>query len=127
MTGNSCLLDTSIIIHSFKDNKIAEQLDEFINVYVPSIAAGELFFGAYRSANVKKHIEQIHLFLQKCIIVNPNGETADAYGNIKAKLKDKGKPIPENDIWIAAIAIHNKLPLFTSDKHFKEVDGLKFI
>jgi tRNA(fMet)-specific endonuclease VapC len=47
-----------------------------------------------------------------------------AYGNIKAALRKKGKPIPENNIWIAAIALHNKLVIVTRDKHFKEIENL---
>ena len=51
--------------------------------------------------------------------------TTLAYGTIKAALRKKGKPIPENDIWIAAIASQHNLTIVTRDKHFKEVDGLK--
>jgi tRNA(fMet)-specific endonuclease VapC len=36
----------------------------------------------------------------------------------------KGKPIPENDIWIAAIAEQHQLTLVTRDSHFQHVDGL---
>jgi tRNA(fMet)-specific endonuclease VapC len=49
---------------------------------------------------------------------------ASAYGRIKATLRKKGKPIPENDIWIAAIAISNNMAVATRDKHFKEIEGL---
>jgi len=44
---------------------------------------------------------------------------------IKNQLSQKGKPIPENDIWIAAIAKEAGLPLLTKDKHFQEVDGIQ--
>jgi len=46
------------------------------------------------------------------------------YGNIMAALRKKGKPIPENDIWIAAIAQRHQLILVSRDKHFKEIDSL---
>jgi tRNA(fMet)-specific endonuclease VapC len=121
------LLDTSIVIHYFKDNSIASQLDSFAEVLVPSTVVGELYFGAYRSLNPQKHIAQIQLFLQNCSLVLVDAETAILYGSIKAVLLAKGKPIPENDIWISAAAIQYNLPLFTTDKHFKEVDGLMFI
>jgi tRNA(fMet)-specific endonuclease VapC len=52
-------------------------------------------------------------------------ETSLAYGNIKAALRKKGKPIPENDIWIAAIAEQHKLIVITRDKHFKEIESIK--
>jgi len=46
---------------------------------------------------------------------------------LKASLRRKGKPIPENDIWIAAIAYQHDLTLITRDKHFSEIDELKII
>ncbi len=51
-------------------------------------------------------------------------ETAVVYGSIKASLRKKGKPIPENDIWIASIAKRYHLTVITKDKHFKEIEGL---
>ena len=50
--------------------------------------------------------------------------TCKHYGFIKAKLKRKGKPIPENDIWISALALQYNLTLATRDRHFEEVDRL---
>jgi tRNA(fMet)-specific endonuclease VapC len=50
--------------------------------------------------------------------------TSIAYGNIKAALRKKGKPIPENDIWIAAIAKRYELVLIFRDKHFKEIESI---
>ena len=125
MTGSKCLLDTSIIVSSFRnDHLIIAQLYTFSEIFIPSIAVGELYYGAYRSANIQKHLDQLHRFLTDYTVLTPDVFTADVYGNIKAALKNKGKPIPENDMWIAAIAIQFKLPLFTTDKHFKEIDSL---
>jgi len=50
--------------------------------------------------------------------------TAREYGQIKARLRAKGRPLPENDIWIAAIARLHGLTLVTRDQHFREVEGL---
>ena len=46
------------------------------------------------------------------------------YGVIKQALREKGRPIPENDIWIAAIAQQYGLTLVTRDDHFTAIDGL---
>ena len=51
--------------------------------------------------------------------------TAQQYGDIKNQLRAKGRPIPENDIWIAAIAMQYQLTLVARDGHFHEVDGLQ--
>lgn len=127
MTGNRVLLDTSIIINSFKNNDVKRQLHGFSEIYVPVIAAGELYYGAYRSANIKKHLEQVYLFLQNYTLLSADIITSDLYGSIKTALNSKGKPIPENDIWIAAIAVQYHLPLFTADKHFKEIDNITLV
>jgi tRNA(fMet)-specific endonuclease VapC len=42
-------------------------------------------------------------------------------------LRVAGTPIPENDVWIAAIAIQHSLPLMTRDKRFKAVKGLEVL
>jgi tRNA(fMet)-specific endonuclease VapC len=128
MTGSKCLLDTSVIIHIFKNNAgIIAQLHAFSEIFVPSIAVGELYYGAYCSANIKKHLDQSNEFLRNYTILSPDAVTGDFYGRIKKSLKDKGKPIPENDIWIAAISIQFNLPLFAVDKHFKEINNIILI
>ena len=53
--------------------------------------------------------------------------TADRFGRIAAKLREKGTPIPTNDIWIAAQAMDVGADLLSSDTHFRSVDGLAWI
>ena len=128
MTGNKCLLDTSIIIHYFKKNSdIITRLHAFSEIFVPSIAAGELYYGAYRSANVQKHLDQTHGFLKNYTILVTDIITANLFGSIKTALKSKGKPIPENDIWIAAASIQANVPLVTRDPHFHRIGQLKLV
>ncbi|MDQ0639497.1 putative nucleic acid-binding protein [Pedobacter sp. W3I1] len=57
--------------------------------------------------------------------MNIDNDTAIVYGKIKAGLRKKGTPIPENDIWIASSAVQHKLKLSTRDKHFLQITGLK--
>ena len=51
--------------------------------------------------------------------------TAQIYGRIKERLLVKGRPIPENDIWIAAIDAENEMILVTRDEHFEQIDDIK--
>ncbi|WP_227256242.1 PIN domain-containing protein [Pedobacter sp. MR2016-19] len=99
MTGSN-LLDTNIVIELFKGNptitEFLETLEEEINI--PFAVLGELYLGAYRSANPKKHIKQINSFLERCNVLIADDETANHYALIKTVLLQKGKPIPENDI-----------------------------
>lgn len=127
MTGNNkCLLDTSIIVQALKKNAVVgRNLDTLKEIYVPLTAIGELFYGAYKSDHLVKHLDKTALFLARCIILFPDYQTAELYGKTKASLMKKGKPIPENDIWIAAIALQHNLSLYENDRHFREVDGLQ--
>ncbi len=59
------------------------------------------------------------------MILGINADTAKFYASIKVKLYNKGRPIPENDIWISAIAVQYQLILVSRDEHFKEIDDLK--
>src|ERR1700760_3076624 len=102
MAGNSCLLDTNIIVNCLRNEQSTiEKLNAFSEIFIPSITVGELYFGAYHSANPAKHLLQLEQFLPNQTILLPDTLTADLYGNIKADLRRIGKPIPENDIWIA--------------------------
>jgi tRNA(fMet)-specific endonuclease VapC len=60
-------------------------------------------------------------------ILMPDRATADVYGEICFALRRKGKPIPENDIWIAALTLQHGRPLLTRDAHFREVEGLNVL
>ena len=126
-TGNNMnkILDTNIIIEYFKGNEIVAKniLNSSYN-HIPATVVGELYFGAYRSANAPKHIEQIRGFFRMFGVYDTNEDTAKCYGIIKNQLLAKGKPIPENDIWIAALAMQYEIPLYTNDNHFKEIDGI---
>jgi len=59
------------------------------------------------------------------IVIASDIGTSREYGRIKDLLHKKGHPIPENDIWIAALAIEHGLTLVSRDEHFKKIDGLK--
>ena len=74
-----------------------------------------------------KGSEQIGNFLKICAILAPDERPAHYYGRVKADLARQGKPIPQNDIWIAAVALEHSLPLATRDRHFLLVPGLTIL
>lgn len=51
--------------------------------------------------------------------------TAGLYGELKAALRAQGTPIPENDLWIAALTRQHTLTLVSRDEHFEAVPGLE--
>ncbi len=54
-----------------------------------------------------------------------DAQTARRYGQVKDSLRQKGRPLPENDLWIAALAEQHSLVLVSRDAHFAEVEGLE--
>ena len=120
------LLDTNIIIALFaKDPQIHDRIVNTEEVFVPCIAVGELYFGAYKSIKTKENLARIDEFALNNTVVVCDTKTARKYGDIKTFLREKGQPIPENDIWIAAIAQQHDLTLVTKDVHFDAIDRLK--
>lgn len=123
--NGSYLLDTNIIIGLLaNDTNIVTQIRKASRIAIPSIVIGELYYGAYNSTKVEANVSKIEQLSQDTEILICDTETAAYYGQIKFLLKQKGKPIPENDIWIAASAKQHKLTLVSRDKHFAEIDGL---
>lgn len=119
------LLDTNIIIALFKrDASVLRHLSGTTETFVPIISIGELFFGAQHSAHVQRNLQEAQAFAAQSLILNCDLLTAETYGQIKNELKVLGSPIPENDIWIAAIARQHGLIVVSRDQHFHKVHGL---
>ena len=105
MSGKT-LLDTNIVIALFaKDPAVTEKLAETNEVFIPSIALGELYFGAHNSARIEQNLSRLDAFAKTNTVLRCDSLTAKHYGQVKRQLKSNGTPIPENDIWISAIAI----------------------
>ncbi len=124
MSG-SVLLDTNILIGILaKDEAILSRLVETDAVFLPIIALGELYFGAFKSAHPDDNAERIDSLAASTAILYCDGTTALHYGRIKTGLRAKGRPIPENDIWIAAVAQQHGLTVVSRDLHFREIEDL---
>ena len=88
------LLDTNITIALFgKDSSVLDRLQEAESVFVPSIVLGELFFGAYKSTHVEENVERVNEFAIASAVISCDTATARHYGQIKSRLRTKGRPI----------------------------------
>jgi tRNA(fMet)-specific endonuclease VapC len=124
--GSSLLLDTSVVIDHFRgDPRIREVLENAVALYLPTVVLGELYYGAFRSAHREKHFEQVRLFLRAVVVLGTDAQTSEAYGRIRSELAQAGQPIPENDIWIAAVALQYGFPIATRDQHFGRIAGIE--
>jgi tRNA(fMet)-specific endonuclease VapC len=122
------LLDTNIIIALFKSEaSIINNLVQANEVFVPSIAIGELHYGARKSGRSQKNLDRIDEFVANNTVIECDANTARQYGDVKNRLRIKGRPLPENDVWIAALALQHNLTLVTRDAHFQQVDSLQTV
>ena len=119
-------LDTNIVIALFADEAIVkDNLAQASEVFIPSIVIGELCYGASKSGRFKANLARVDELVAGSTILVCDTETARQYGEVKNKLRLKGRPLPENDVWIAALALQHDLILVTRDAHFQEVESLK--
>jgi len=120
------LLDTNIVIAIFaEETPVLERLAAAEEVFVPAVALGELYYGARKSGRAETNLARIDEFAVAAAILGCDTLTAQQYGRIKNDLRAKGRPIPENDIWIGAVAIQHDLAVATRDHdHFSQVLGL---
>ena len=124
MNGN-LLLDTNIIVSLLRGDEILDRRLAGANgLLIPTIAMGELFVGAYKSSKTIENLSKIESFIRDVVKLPCDLGTAREDGRIRDELRKKGRPIPDNDIWIAAMAIQHSLTLVTRDKHFNEIDRL---
>jgi tRNA(fMet)-specific endonuclease VapC len=119
------LLDTNIIIAIFaQEARVLTALAAVNELFIPCFAVGELRYGAWKSGRVVDNLARINQFVAENVILDCTLETTGWYGQIKDNLRRKGRPIPENDIWIAALAQQHDLILVTRDAHFQQIDDL---
>ena len=122
------LLDTSVVIDHLRGKiDIAEKAPPAEPLFLPLTALGELYKGVLKSATPEKNRAKLEMFLQTVAVLHPDTATALHYAQIAAALEHKGTPIPENDIWIAAVAMECSMPLAARDAHFANVDGLALL
>jgi tRNA(fMet)-specific endonuclease VapC len=94
-----------------------------------STVVGELLAGFACGTQEARNREELSRFLASPrVSLCPNGlATADSYALIYRELRRKGRPIPTNDIWIAASCLERGAVLFSLDQHFEQIDGLRVI
>ncbi len=102
-------------------------LENSTELFLPSIVYGELYYGFKHGQNFKKNLKHLESFIQefKVEIISVDAQVAEIFGEIFANLRKKGRPIPTNDIWIAACCQFVQGTLLTADQHFKEITEIK--
>lgn len=96
---------------------------------LPIIVLGELYHGIFLGTKQEKGLLTLNRFLSlpRLEVLNINDSTARIFGEIASELRHKGKPIQQDDMWIAALCKQYGYMLATADKGFSEVAGLEVL
>ena len=94
-------------------------------LYLPVPALGEYLFGIHFSRRREDYQRWLTRHLPDLEVLDVDQRTAAFYAEIRAELKTAGTPVPENDIWISALARQHRLPIASRDRHLDNVRGLK--
>lgn len=124
MPGETAL-DTSIAIRYLNgDPAVVERVVALPTTVLPLPVVGELLFGAENSARPLQNLTRYLQFIEACVVASMERETARSYSQTRLRLKRQGRPIPENDLWIAAQCLEHNWTLATNDEHFSYVNDL---
>jgi predicted nucleic acid-binding protein len=96
-----------------------------VEIAIPVIVLGEYRYGISQSRHRAHYEEWLSEYLPKFRVLDIDQGTTIPYGTIRTELKSKGKPIPANDVWIAALCLQHELSLLSRDRHFDIVTGLR--
>lgn len=124
------LLDTNIYSFALRGaTDVVEVLRKAEHIGFSVISIGELLYGFKGGDSEQRNRDSLDFFLDspRVVVYPVNETTAEFYAEIVLNLKKIGKPIPTNDIWIAAVAFQNGLTVFTKDRHFQSIPGLSLI
>jgi tRNA(fMet)-specific endonuclease VapC len=124
------LLDTNAYSALLRGiESVVERVTRAEEVLLSTVVAGELIFGFRQGTRLRKNLAEFDTFLENphVTVVPVSLATADRFGRIAVALRAKGRPIPTNDIWIAAHAMETGADLLSFDTHFGEVDGLAWV
>lgn len=120
------ILDTNAVSAVLAgDPKVGEVLASRDRHELPAVVIGEYLFGLARSKFRKKLAVLLADLVAESVVLPTDEMTARAYATVREQLRRKGRPIPENDVWIGALALQHGLEVVSRDAHFDEIAGIR--
>jgi predicted nucleic acid-binding protein len=120
-------LDTNRLTDLLRgDARLAETLGACDEVWIPLVVLGEIKAGFHGGTERHRNEALLQRFLAKATVsvLLPGRETAEHYARLFVQLRRSGTPVPDNDLWIAALALEHDLTLITRDRHFERIPQL---
>ena len=107
------------------DPRLESILGQANELAIPVIVLGEYRYGIAQSRNRLRYEKWLMGLAANCRILPIDEETAGEYATVRGELKREGRPIPANDVWIAALARQHSMPVISRDEHFDFVPKVK--
>jgi tRNA(fMet)-specific endonuclease VapC len=124
-TPGSYALDTNLVIALMEHEPIVvARWASAETVFLPAPVLGELLYGALKSSHPSANEKRVRELADKMTFIACDEAVCMEYGRLRAALASLGRPIPENDIWVAACAVAADATLVTRDTHFEFVPDL---
>ncbi|MGV3719307.1 MAG: type II toxin-antitoxin system VapC family toxin [Actinomycetota bacterium] len=124
MSGRAAIDSNAYVALCTGDVQVASMIGSLQSVCLPVVVLGELLYGAGASSRTAENLRKVREFAQKCALLDINADVAERYATLKLELRAAGKPIPDNDLWIAALCLEAGIPLITRDCHFAHLTTL---
>jgi tRNA(fMet)-specific endonuclease VapC len=121
------LIDTNRLSDALAEvDEVLDQLENAESLHVPVIALGEIRSGFRKGRRPAENEKRLSWFLSQngVFTMAVDGPVSHRFASLHHALRTKGRAIPTNDLWIAAIAVEHGLVLYTRDAHFESVPGL---
>ena len=120
------LLDTNVAVAVLNGSlDLSAKREEGAELFLSATVVGELCFGAEKSERVARNLAAVDRRIALCPVIPCDETTARQYAKLRNHLRNHGRPIPENDLWIAATASEHELVLVTRDEHFEGVETVR--
>ncbi len=122
------LLDTDVCsFHLRGSSKLTHRLIQYSGrVAIPTIVLAELYAGAYMGSRTNQLLHQIEEFVGGIEVVTFDTSCAEAFGRLRGELKRIGRPVPNTDLMIAAVAIARDATIVTHNRaDYEAIPGLR--
>ena len=123
------ILDTNAVsaLLAGRNESLLRILESEDRHQVPLPVIGEYEFGLLQLPRPRRLQSLFRRLEAESIVLYPDRATADLYAAIRHDLRKRGRPIPENDMWIAALARQFELDIVSQDAHFDHIPGIRRI
>jgi tRNA(fMet)-specific endonuclease VapC len=120
------ILDTNALSAAAEEHPgVMGILGDAQQLALPVVVLGEYRYGIAQSRHKARYQRWLDSLITDCIVLDVTEQTTRRYAAISVELRQAGKPIPTNDLWIAALCRQHGLPLLSRDRHFDMVSGIQ--